>query len=128
MHNYEHKKLIEAITRLDEVPADYKPFSEWIEGEAHLDFLLRNARADELVIYASGEYTFIHSVAVPNDRLAPVDQQDLMEWSFNPYTSIASYVTGGGREDVWVERGLSGTGVNTLKDAVQLIFGRTFEG
>lgn len=128
MHNYDHKKLIEAITRLDEVPEDYKRFSEWIEAEAHLEFLRRNARADELVIYASGEYTFIHSVAVPNDRLAPVDQQDLMQWSCNPYTSIASYVTGGGREDVWVERGVSGTGTKTLKDAVQLIFGRAFEG
>jgi hypothetical protein len=128
LHNFDHKKLIEAITRLDEVPADSKPFSEWMEAKAHLDFLRRNARADELVIYASGEYTFIHSVAVPNDRLAPVDEQDLMQWSFNPYTSIASYVTGGGREDVWVERGLSGTGTKTLKDAVQLIFGRTFEG
>lgn len=128
MHNYEHKKLIEAITRLDEIPADSNSFSGWIEAEAHLDFLRLNARADELVIYASGDYTFIHSVAVPNDRLTPVDQQDLMQWSFNPYTSIASYVTGGGREDVWVERGLSGTGTNTLKNAVQLIFGRTFEG
>lgn len=128
MHNYEHKKLIEAVTRLDEIPTDFKPFSEWIEAEAHLDFLRRNAGSDELVIYASGEYTFIHSVAVPNDRLAPVDQQDLMQWSCDPYTSIASYVTGGGRDDVWVERGLSGTGTKALKDAVQLIFGRTFEG
>jgi hypothetical protein len=128
LHNYEHKKLIETITRLDEVPEDSKLFAEWIKAEAHLDFLRSNARADELVIYASGEYTFIHSVAVPNDRLSPVDQQDLMQWSFNPFTSIASYVTGGGSEDVWVERGLSGTGTKTLKDAVQLIFGRTFEG
>lgn len=128
MHNFEHKKLIEAITGFDEVPADSRPFSEWIEGEAHLDFLRRNARADELVIYASGECTFIHSVAVPNDRLKLVDQQDLMQWSFDPYTAIASYVTGGGREDVWVERGLSGTGTKTMEGAVQLIFGRTFEG
>lgn len=128
MHNYEHKKLIEAITRLDEVPADSKSFSEWLEDGAHLDFLRRNARADELVIYASGDSTFIHSVAVPNDRLMQVVQQDLIQWSFNPYTSIASYVTGCGREDVRVERGQSGTGTNTLKNAVQLIFGRTFEG
>lgn len=128
MHNYEHKKLIEVITKLDEVPADPKLFSEWIEAEAHLDFLRMNARANELTIFASGEYTFIHSVVVPNDRLTPVDQGDLMQWSFNPYTSIASYVTGGGHEDVWVERGLSGTGTKTLEDAVQLIFGRTFEG
>ncbi|MDO9530811.1 MAG: hypothetical protein Q7O12_01600, partial [Deltaproteobacteria bacterium] len=80
MHDYKHKKLIQAITKLDEVPADSKLFSEWIEAEAHLNFLRLNAHADELVIYASGEHTFIHSVAVPNDRLAPVDQQDLMQW------------------------------------------------
>ena len=128
MLNYEHKKLIEVITRLDEVPADCKAFSDWIVAEAHLDFLRQNALANEMVVYASGEFTFIHSVAVPNDRLAPVDQQDLMQWSFNPYTSIASYATGGGRKDVWVERGLSGTGTKTLEDAVKLIFGRTFEG
>ena len=128
MNNFEHKKLIEAITKLDEVPADSKSFSEWIEANAHLNFLSRNASADELLIYASGDYTFIHSVVVPNDRLTPIDQQDLVQWSFNPFTSIASYVTGGGREDVWVERDLSGTGTETLKDAIQLIFGRTFEG
>jgi hypothetical protein len=128
LHNYEHKKLIEAITKLDEVPADSHAFSEWIHAEAHLAFLRENARADELVIYASGEHTFVHSVAVPNDRLSPIDRDDLMGWSLIPYMSIASYVTGGGRDDVWVERGLSGTGTKTLKDAVQLIFGRTFEG
>jgi hypothetical protein len=51
-----------------------------------------------------------------------------MGWNFNPYMSIASYVTGGGRNDEWVERGLSGTGTKTLENATQLIFGRTFEG
>lgn len=128
MDNYEHKKLIQAIAKLDAVPADSRAFSEWIHAEAHLAFLRENAWADDLVIYASGEYTFIHSVVVPNGRLSPVDRDDLMGWNFSPYTSIASYVTGGGRDDVWVERGLSGTGTKTLKDAVQLIFGRTFEG
>ena len=128
LQNHEHKKLIEALTKLDEVPADSQEFSDWIEAEAHLDFLRRNSRAEELAIYASGEYTFVHTVAVSNDRLTPIDQQDLLQWRCNPYTSIASYVTGGGRDNVWVERRLSGTGSTTLKDALQLIFGRTFEG
>jgi hypothetical protein len=128
LHNYEHKKLIESITKLDEVPADPHAFSDWIHAEAHLAFLRENARANELVIYASGEYTFVHSVVVPNTRLSPIDQDDLMSWSLNPYNSIASYVTGGGRDDVWVERGLSWTGTKTLENAMQLIFGRTFEG
>jgi hypothetical protein len=128
LHNYEHKKLIEAITTLDEVPADSRNFSEWLEAGAHLNFLRMNACADELVIYASGDYTFIHSVAVRNDRLTPVDQQDLVKWNFSSYEPIASYVSGGGREGMWVERGLNGTGTQTLNNAVQLIFGRTFEG
>lgn len=128
MHNYEHKKLIEAIVKLDEMPEDPQAFSKWIQAEDHLSFLLQNSRADELVIYASGENIFINAVVVTNDRLTSIDREDLMRWSFNPFTSIASYTTGGGRDDVWVERGLSGTGTKTLKDALQLIFGRTFEG
>ncbi len=128
MHNYGHKKLIEEVTKLDEVPADTQAFSEWIQAEGHVDFLRRNARADDLVVYASGAYTFIHAVAISNDRLTPVDTEDLMRWNVNPYTSIASYVSGAGRDDICVERGLNGTGSKSLDGAVQLIFGRTFEG
>jgi hypothetical protein len=128
LHSYKHKKLIEAITQLDEEPSDSQAFSDWIHAESHLAFLQENARDNELVIYASGEYTFVHSVVVSNARLSPIDQEDLMGWSLNPWMSIASYVTGGGRDDVWIECGLSGTGTKTLEDAMQLIFYRTFEG
>jgi len=128
LHNYDHKKLIETLTKLDKVPAEPHAFSNWVYAEAHLAFLRENAMADELVIYASSEYSFVHSVVVPNTRLSPIDQDDLMGWSSNPYDSIASYVTGGGRDDVWIERGMSGTGTKTMEDAIQLIFGRTFEG
>jgi len=128
LHNYEHKKLIELLTKLDEVPVDSHAFSDWLDAKAHLAFLQENAGTNELVIYASGEYAFVHSVLVPNTRLSPIDQDDLMGWSLNPYDSIASYVWGGGRDDVWIERGSSGTGAKTLENAVQLIFARTFEG
>ena len=128
LSNYEHKKLIETITKLDHVPTDSKVYSDWILAKAHLAFLRENARADELVVYASGEYTFVHSVVVQNERLSPPDRNDLLDWSLNPYTSSASYVTGGGRNDVWVDRGLSGSGSKSFEGAVQLIFGRTFEG
>jgi hypothetical protein len=128
LHNYEHKKLIKAITKLDEVPDDAKLFAEWINAQAHLDFLRQNACADEVVIYALGKHSFIHSIAVPNERLTPLDQNDLLLWNLDPYDPIASYVSGGGRKGVWVERGLSGTGTKTLENATQLIFRRTFAG
>lgn len=88
MSSYEHKKLIETITRLDRVPDDSQAYSEWIRAGAHLTFLRENARANELVVHTSGEYTLVHSVAVPNDRISPPDRGDLMNWSLTPYTSF----------------------------------------
>jgi len=104
LSSYDHKKLIETIFRLDEVPADLNPFLRGYKQTRILDFLRNNALDDELAFHASGEYTFIHSVIVPNDCLFPIDKDDLMGRSLNPYTSIASYISGCGRDDVWIER------------------------
>lgn len=128
MHSYEHKKLVTAVVGLNQEPADSEIFSEWVHAQAHLEFLGQNAHANDFVVYASSKHAFIHAVAVPNDRLFPLKRKDLMGWNLNPYTSIASYVSGGRRSKVWVERGLSGSGTKTLKHAVQLVFARTFEG
>lgn len=128
MHNYEHKKLIKLIAEVDKVPTESQAFSDWLHAKSHMSFLQENALSNELVIYASSDYSFIHSVVVPNSKLSPIDQEDLMEWNFYPYKSIASYVTGGERDDIWVERGSSGSGSKALENAMQLVFSRTFEG
>jgi hypothetical protein len=41
LHNYEHKKLIEEITKLDEVPTSSEFFSERIQAAGHLEFPYR---------------------------------------------------------------------------------------
>jgi hypothetical protein len=128
MHNFQHKRIIEKINRLDTKPSDPQTYAEWIKGGDHLALLRENARADDVVMYACGDYTFIYSLVVPNDRVSPPDKSDFLGWSCNPFRSIASYVYGGGRDDVWLERGLSHVGAKTLDGATQLIFGRTFEG
>ena len=128
MPSYEHKKIIEEIKSLDELPPDREDFATWIQAGAHLDFLRRNARSEELVIYGSGDYSFVHAAVVPNDRLAALSQDYLLHWSGTPYTSIASYVYGGGRDDVWLERLTDSKGSMALEGATQLVFGRTFEG
>lgn len=128
MSSYEHRKLIENIKHIDELPAKSDEFSEWIKARAHLEFLRRNACSDEVIIYASGEYTFIHTLVVSNHLLTPIDRNDLLLWSCNPYRSIASYVWGGGRDDVWLERGAHSMGAKTLENATHLVFGRTFDG
>ncbi|WP_424947730.1 hypothetical protein [Candidatus Spongiihabitans sp.] len=128
MSSHEHKKLIECIKKLDATPKKSEEFSEWITACKHLEFLRQNSYEDEVVIFASGEYSFIHTMVVSNSLLRPIDQDDLLRWSCSPYTSTAGYVWGGGRDDVRVERESHLMGANTLENATNLVFGRTFEG
>ena len=127
MPSYAHKKLVERIAELDQEPEDEAAFAEWIKAGAHLTFLRENAREDEIVIYGSGQHFFAHSLIVANDRLSPVDEEDLLGWNSTPFTSIASQVWGGSR-DVWIERGDRHRGANALTNAMDLVFARTFEG
>jgi hypothetical protein len=126
--SYAHKKILEKIAKLDQAPDDQAAFSSWIEATEHLDFLKDNGRQDEVIVYAAGPYTFIHSMIVPNSLLSPPDEHDLLSWSCNPYTSIASYISGGGRKGMWIERGPNCVGSRTLAGGASLIFGRDFEG
>lgn len=126
--NYEHKKIVEAIQKNDAFPQDPTVYSEWVKGDAHLEFLRINALADDIVVNACGDYTFVHSFVVSNDQLTPIDRNDLLSWNCNSYTGVASYVSGGGREGIWIERGQHNLGAKSLEGAIQLIFTRTFEG
>ena len=50
-------------------------------------------RTDELIIHASGPHFFVHTVLkrICKDVLSPLDQEDLLNWSDNPYKSRAFY-------------------------------------
>jgi hypothetical protein len=128
MTTYAHKKITEAIGTLDQEPKDSVAFDTWIRAGSHLDYLQANAKSGELIIYASGPHSFIHTIAVPSDALASEAPEALLKWSSNPFTSIASYVSGGGRDTMWIERGNDHRGSPALDAGVDLIFGRTFEG
>lgn len=128
MTSYAHQKIAEAIRAVDQVPDDPVAFDKWILAGQHLDYLQANARSDELIIFASGPYSFVHSIAVPADALAADAPEALLHWNANPYTSIASYVSGGGRDTMWIEREKDHRGSPALDAGIDLIFGRTFEG
>lgn len=125
--SYQNKKLAAEIKRLDEPPSAPDEFAKWIEAGSHLYFLKTNALTDELVIYASGEYSFIYAAIAPTDRLGEIDRDALLHWDGTPYSSAASYVYGGNRDDVWVERSAAARG-SPFDCFSKLIFGRTFEG
>lgn len=128
MPSFAHKKIVEKIQKIDELPSDDAQYLKWVGAGQHMEFLKQNAVADEIVIYGSGPYTFIHSIVVPDEALAAASQDDLLRWSCNPYVSIASYVSGGGRKGIWIERDDHHRGSEALDQGRDLIFARTFEG
>lgn len=75
---FEHKKIIEKLTSLDDLPSDEKTLLSWVKADDHIRFLIDNARYQEMEIYTSPEYSFIHSIAVPENLLEPLDKDDSM--------------------------------------------------
>ena len=128
MSNFEHKKLLERISELNRPPVEQTEFAAWIAAGRHLDFLVENAEEEEVVIFARGKHTFIHAVVLCEERLEPPDIDDLLGWNGNPFASSASYVWGGGRNDVWVECGTPVHGSETLEVARALVFARQIPG
>jgi hypothetical protein len=128
MTTYVHKKIVEAIAALDQAPDDPIAFDEWIRAKRHLDYLQANVKSGELIVYGSGgPHSFIYAILVPNDALASEAPERLLYWDANPYTSIASYVSGGSRDTMWIERGKNRVSP-ALNAGVDLIFGRSFDG
>ena len=128
MPSYEHNRLVERVARLDDPPGDAADYAAWIEAGRHLQMLRDNARSDELVIYASGEHTFVHAVVVSEEDVSSLEKSDLLQWSGGPYSTCASYVTGGGNDSVWIERDQYDRGAKTLRQARPLVYFRDFEG
>ncbi|MCY4438344.1 MAG: hypothetical protein OXE05_13565 [Chloroflexi bacterium] len=122
-----HKKLIERIENLDKVPDDATEYETWIKANAHLGLLRDNEREDELIVYGLGRYSFIHSVVVSLDNLTSVDQEDLLQWGGNPFSSLAGYNWGSEQDSVWIETDTD-WGAKTLSDAQQLVFAREIKG
>jgi hypothetical protein len=128
MPSYEHKKLCGRIATLDIMPVDHASFSGWIQAQGHLDLLRHNAVSDDVILYASGEYTFINAAAVSNDKLTPLNQKDLLAWNCGVAGGVACYVSGGGHAGTWIERGIFDSSSSTVHQAMPLVFLRTFHG
>ena len=128
MSNYEHDRLLERISKLDQPLDDDAEYARWIAAGMHLDLLRKNAEEDEVIVYAYDRHTFIHTMTVNEDAIEPLDIDDLLKWSGNPFSPAASYNWGRDKDRVWIERGSSVEGSMTLDQARPLVFGREMPG
>lgn len=128
MSKFEYKTIINKFTSIDKLPGDQESLLSWVQAGDHIKFLMQNAPPSEMVIYASTKHSFIYSIAVPENLLERLDKDDLMEWGMSADMPAASYVSGGERNGMRVERGASCTGSKILLQSTALIYYRTFEG
>lgn len=128
MPSFEHERLVERIKHLDELPENNAEYQEWIKADRHLDLLRDDAKAGELIIHGSGNYSFICSVLVSEDNVSPLDQDDLLCWNTDSTASLARYNWEMGKEEVWIERNELSLSCKTLENAKRLVFGRHFDG
>ena len=129
MPRHEHERLLDRITTQDNIPTNDTEYSDWIEAEVHLELLRNNALEDEIIVYASAPYTFVHGAMVGEDSIRDTNKaQDLKDWNGNPFFGHAGYAWGGGRNDVWIGRDHGIWSSDAIKNVQQLVFARDFEG
>ena len=128
MPSYDHNKLITRISQIDKVPELDAEYATWIKSDRQLTLLRENAKEDELIISGGGDHTFINTVVVNENNLSPLDKDDLLVWSSDLFSPVASYRYGGGIDYVRIERTRCPSGSKTLEGARQLVFARNFEG
>lgn len=128
MSSFDHGRLLRAISSLEKDSLEKAAISDWILAGPHLSLLQENSRRDEVIIHALAKNAYINTVVVPNEDLLPLDREDLLRWSCDPYSPIASYVSGGPKRTTWIERGARTYESKSLERARTLVFGRTFHG
>ena len=121
--SYKHDQLVKRIATIDEEPGDESARQSWLRAEGHLELLRENAKADELIVSTTsgGFGTWVHSMVISEDRLDPIDLEDLLQWSAFQDMLRATYVYDG--RGVRLEKDDFFLGdASTLSDAHPLVF------
>src|SRR4051812_337400 len=108
-------------------PADLN--SEWLEGATGaVDFVVRNARSSEIILYTNVGQSYVHSVLAPLSNVTPPDGEDLRRAYAGPDSHWAiERVTGGGEPDrMYLADPLDHPGCTSLIGGEQLVFRRHF--
>ena len=72
MPSYEHTQLVKRVANLSTPPPEIAERETWLQAHGQLQLLQENAEADEMLIHALGNSTFIHTVIVNEDACCPL--------------------------------------------------------
>lgn len=115
----------EKLIDLSQAPTDSEAFDEWCRQNDILPFLSEESEDEYVLIYASLDHVYLYALLVPDNVNLKDHGDDLMGWSSNPSSGWSLVAS---QNDVWIESPCQSEGSEVLKDATQIIFGRSFEG
>lgn len=126
MPSSQHRKLLRRLLSADKAPQDSVGYAEWLARPPQLSLLRDNAINDEIIVYASSKYIFIHGVTVASEALGNISDEAVIDWSGNPFGVRAGYAWGGGENDVWIDESNSIWPSIPSEHVKQLVFVRIF--
>lgn len=119
---------VNALKAMSLEPDDESSFNRWLQLDDAIEFLKKNTRDEQFVLYANMPNVFIHAVLVPSRYLAPLDVNDMMSWNCNAYSTWSVATSSDSADPIKIEPPLHWTGSQTLDKGEQLVFCREFEG
>ena len=127
MQSFQHTQIARLIDELDKKPSSEADYSSWVLAPKHLEFLKLNRQDDEVILYAKGSCTFVHSAITNEEDLTTIDYDDLLDWISNPYISRANYVGVPGTIQVCVETGDATAKPRSMRHRQNLVFARQMD-
>jgi hypothetical protein len=116
------------VQAISQPPSIKTEFERWVKGEIAIDFLMRNAAADEFVVYAGVQNTFMHSVFVPERVLDTSEIDEFLSFDANPFSGWGISIAFDEERSASIAPPLEHTGSKLIDQGEQIVFGRNFEG
>ena len=105
--------------------------AEWLQNASSgVEYLVRNARAAEIIIFTNAGQMLAYSVLAPLPGVTPPDGNSLQYSHIDPNGHwTLEHVSGGGEPDrMYLSSPVDSYGCDSLNGAEQLVFRRYFEG
>jgi hypothetical protein len=113
------------LLTLSKAPKEQDDFDRWCLQDDIVPFLVEDADDEYLLVYASLNHVYIYALLVPQHVNLEEHGEDLRGWSSNPFSGWGLVAS---QDDAWIEKPCQSEGSEILKEATQVIFGRSFEG
>lgn len=120
-----HNSLAKHLADLNTAPTDPATFEEWLQCKSQLAIVENQDEAAEIVLYAVGVRTFIHSVGVPKTLADGIRPESLLQWTGNAFAPVSTInwdTTG----NVWLEDGGTLSFGRTDTEIQRFVYGREF--